>query len=53
LKGSNTRMPVRRSSGDALSAGNLILHLARDATGRVTGFTVDAGRVRGIRFDRQ
>jgi CubicO group peptidase (beta-lactamase class C family) len=53
LKRANGRIPVRRSSGDLLSAANLVLHIARDASGRVTGFTVDAGRVRGIRFDRQ
>jgi hypothetical protein len=45
-------VPVRRSSGDVLRGGNLTLRFTRDPSGRVTGFALDAGRVRGIRFER-
>jgi CubicO group peptidase (beta-lactamase class C family) len=37
---------------DTLAVGGMVLHLARDASGRVSGFTVDEGRVRGIGFAR-
>ncbi len=43
---------VRRSAPDILNAGNTTLRFSRDPAGRVTGFTLDAGRVRGIRFER-
>ena len=29
-----------------------VLEFSRDATGRVTGFVINAGRVRALRFDR-
>jgi hypothetical protein len=45
-------LPVRRSSGDELSAANATLRFTRDSSGRVNGFSLDAGRVRGIRFER-
>ncbi len=35
---------------DAMSVDGLSLRFQRDAAGRVTGFTLDAGRVRGIAF---
>jgi hypothetical protein len=35
-----------------LRGRGLTLRLQQDATGKVTGFTVDAGRVRGIVFVR-
>jgi hypothetical protein len=37
---------------DAFRGGLGIVEFARDASGRVTGFAVNAGRVRGVRFDR-
>ena len=43
---------MRTAPGDVLNVGNATLRFARDASGRVTGFQLDAGRVRGIRFDR-
>lgn len=43
---------VRRSAPDIFHAGNTTLRFSRDQAGRVTGFSLDAGRVRGIRFDR-
>jgi len=37
---------------DEFRAGNLTLKFNRDAGGRTSAFTVEAGRVRNIRFDR-
>jgi hypothetical protein len=34
------------------TAGSGTLQFLRDATGRVTGFTLSASRMRGIEFDR-
>ena len=45
-------MPLRRPSGDVLTPSNLTLRFTRDATHRITGFALDAGRVRGITFER-
>jgi CubicO group peptidase (beta-lactamase class C family) len=42
-----------RDAADTYSAGGLTLHFQRNAGGRVTGFTVDSGRVRGIVFERR
>jgi CubicO group peptidase (beta-lactamase class C family) len=38
------------SVADRMSVGGAVLHFTRDASGQPTGFTVDAGRVRGIAF---
>lgn len=43
-------MPVAR---DEYRAGNLTLRFVRDASGRAVAFTVQAGRVRDIRFERE
>jgi CubicO group peptidase (beta-lactamase class C family) len=40
------------ATGDGFRAGNLTLRFMRDAAGRASAFTVEAGRVRNIRFDR-
>jgi len=37
---------------DAFRGGIGVMEFSRDANGRVTGFIVNAGRVRGLRFDR-
>jgi CubicO group peptidase (beta-lactamase class C family) len=47
-----SRSAMRRLASDVLNAGNVTLRFSRDATGQITGFSLDAGRVRGIRFDR-
>jgi CubicO group peptidase (beta-lactamase class C family) len=45
---------ARPAGADAYAlGGQVVLRLERDAAGTVTGFTVDAGRVRNIRFERQ
>ena len=45
-------MPLRRPPGDVLTTGNQTLRFTRDASRRITGFALDAGRVRGITFER-
>ena len=37
---------------DAFRGGIGITEFSRDASGRVTGFVINAGRVRALRFDR-
>ncbi len=37
---------------DTFRAGPLVLHFERDASGRPAAFTVEAGRVRNLRFQR-
>jgi CubicO group peptidase (beta-lactamase class C family) len=37
---------------DAFRAASGVIEFSRDANGRVTGFVINAGRVRGLRFDR-
>ncbi|MGQ0715629.1 MAG: hypothetical protein ACT4PJ_18170 [Gemmatimonadaceae bacterium] len=53
---------VHRSLGDprlepafvnALTAGPALLRFARDAKGRITGFSLSIGRARNIRFVRR
>ena len=53
LRNNVNRNVIRRAASDVLSAGNLTLRFTRDASRRITGFSLDAGRVRGIRFERQ
>jgi CubicO group peptidase (beta-lactamase class C family) len=38
---------------DSYRAGSWIVRFSRDGQGRVTGFAVDAGRVRNLRFERR
>jgi CubicO group peptidase (beta-lactamase class C family) len=38
---------------DAFTAGSGLVHFTRDASGRVTGFSVSASRMRGITFERR
>jgi hypothetical protein len=47
--GSSTLRPIYT---DAFRGGIGVMEFSRDANGRVTGFVVNAGRVRGLRFDR-
>ena len=47
--GSSTLRPVYT---DAFRGGIGVMEFSRDANGRVTGFIVNAGRVRGLRFDK-
>jgi len=44
--------PLAPSVADRMSVGGEVLHFTRDASGQANGFTVDAGRVRGIAFRR-
>jgi CubicO group peptidase (beta-lactamase class C family) len=44
--------PLQPAGVDAFRAGTLRLQFARDASGRVSSFTVEAGRVRNISFTR-
>jgi hypothetical protein len=43
---------MRPAYSDAFRGGIGIVEFSRDASGRVTGFVVNAGRVRALRFDR-
>jgi CubicO group peptidase (beta-lactamase class C family) len=47
--------PARFSAGtrDEFVLGQLAIRFTRDHQGRVTGFLLDQGRARGIRFDRR
>ena len=44
--------PLAPAGTDAFRAGTLVLRFTRDASGRVSSFTVEAGRVRNIAFTR-
>jgi hypothetical protein len=44
--------PLRHIDGDRYAVGGQTFTFARDAAGRIEGFTVEAGRVRNIRFGR-
>jgi CubicO group peptidase (beta-lactamase class C family) len=44
--------PLTPAGADAFRAGTLMLQFTRDPSGRVTSFTVEAGRVRNIAFTR-
>jgi CubicO group peptidase (beta-lactamase class C family) len=50
-------LPAERSleltARDVFRAGNLVYRFQRNPNGRVTGFTVEAGRVRNIRFQKE
>ena len=45
-----TRLSLQAGARDEFRAAGSILHFERDAGGRVTGLTVDAGRIRGVKF---
>ena len=53
VTGGGSRRPLTSQSADRFSAGSQTLRIQRDAAGRVTGFLLDAGRVRNLRFVRQ
>jgi YD repeat-containing protein len=44
--------PLSPAMRATFTAGGGVLQFTRDATGRVTGMTLSASRMRGIRFDR-
>ena len=47
------RLPLQAGPRDEFRGGGSTLRFEREAGGRVTGLTVDAGRIRGVRFVRQ
>lgn len=44
--------PLARTGEDVFRRGPLTLRFMRDGAGRVSGFLLDAGRVRGVPFER-
>ncbi len=44
--------PLQPTVADTFGLGGMSLHFVRDAAGKVTGFTLDEGRVRGVAFAR-
>ena len=44
--------PLSPTVADTFALDEMILIFARDASGQPTGFTLDAGRVRGVAFRR-
>ena len=48
-----TRLPLQAGTRDEFRGAGSILRFERDAGGRVTGLTIDAGRIRGVRFVRR
>jgi hypothetical protein len=44
--------PLVPAGADAFRAGTLVLRFSRDSSGRMSSFTVEAGRVRNIAFTR-
>ena len=44
--------PLEPAMDGTFTAGSGTLQFVRDATGRVTGMTLSASRMRGIEFDR-
>lgn len=52
VRGTSGVLPLRPLGDDTFRAGSLTLHFARDGAGVATAFTVEAGRVRDIRFVR-
>jgi CubicO group peptidase (beta-lactamase class C family) len=53
VTGGGGRRPFTSQGPDRYSAGGQTLRVQRDATGRVIGFLLDAGRVRNLRFVRR
>ena len=53
VTGGGSRRALTSQSADRFTAGSQALRIQRDASGRVTGFLLDAGRVRNLRFVRQ
>jgi CubicO group peptidase (beta-lactamase class C family) len=49
----NSKMAVEPFDKDAFAAGGSKLFFQRDRSNRITGFTVDAGRVKNLRFARK
>ena len=50
-----TRLPLRPTARDGFAMGRAgaVVRFTRDAAGAITGFALDAGRVRGIVFSRR
>jgi CubicO group peptidase (beta-lactamase class C family) len=46
-------MHFSSTGGDDFEGEGLVLHFVRDTGGRITGYTLDAGRVQGLVFVRQ
>jgi CubicO group peptidase (beta-lactamase class C family) len=46
------RLPLEAGARDEFRGAGSTLHFERDANGQVTGLTVDAGRIRGVKFLR-
>ncbi len=44
--------PLQPTVADTFTLEGMSLHLSRDAAGKVSGFTLDEGRVRGVAFVR-
>jgi CubicO group peptidase (beta-lactamase class C family) len=53
LTGGGARRGLTSQGGDRFTAGSQTLRFERSAAGRVTGFSLDAGRVRNLRFVRR
>ena len=48
----NRRSSVSPIGDDVFSRNNLTMRFERDASGTITGFRLDAGRVKNLRFRR-
>ena len=53
ITGGGSRRALRNVGPDRFAAGSQNLRIQRDSGGRVTGFLLDAGRVRNVRFLRR
>lgn len=53
LTGGGARRAVTSQGADRFTTGSQSLRFERSAAGRVTGFSLDAGRVRNLRFVRR
>ena len=53
LTGGGPRRALRSQAADRFTTGSQTLRIQRDASGKVTGFLLDAGRVRNLHFARR
>jgi CubicO group peptidase (beta-lactamase class C family) len=53
VTGGGARRALSSRGADRFTAGSQTLRVQRDGTGRITGFLLDAGRVRNLRFARR
>jgi hypothetical protein len=53
VTGGGARRTFTHRTGDQFASGSQTLRFQRDASGRVTGFLLDVGRVRNLRFTRR